>query len=190
MKKIVLIDNYDSFTYNLYDYILQCDCECTVYKNDEISTEALTSLAFDGIVLSPGPETPKEAGITLDVISHFHTLKPILGICLGHQALGVFFGATLRRARTPMHGKTSMITFENHTLFDGVAQPAEIMRYHSLVIDDLDGTPLKVLSRALGDREIMAVAHTSLPLYGIQFHPESILTPDGLTMIRNWIKTL
>ena len=182
----VLIDNYDSFTHILHHYLLQAGGDCLVYRNDEITAEELKALNPDRIILSPGPETPLQAGITMDVIKEFYTTNPILGVCLGHQALGMHFGATLKHAVAPMHGKTSELNItQPHPLFEGLSQNT-VMRYHSLVIDNLQDTGLDVLAISSDTNEIMAITHRQYPSIGVQFHPESVGTGDGLKMIRNW----
>ncbi|HEY0261631.1 MAG TPA: aminodeoxychorismate/anthranilate synthase component II [Chitinophagales bacterium] len=191
---ILLIDNYDSFTYNLYDYVAQNDVQCEVLKNDEISIEEIEAKNYDGIILSPGPKTPDDAGITKEVIRHFYDKKPILGICLGQQAIGEIFGATLVKANYPMHGKTSEVYFETsinsvqenrHFLFEKLNAPFRAMRYHSLILQDIKA-PLRVIAKT-NSGEIMAIAHENKLLCGVQFHPESILTENGLQIIRNWL---
>lgn len=186
---VLLIDNYDSFTYNLYDYILQLGEQCRVVRNDEITLEELAETSFSSAVISPGPKTPAEAGITMSFIKEYHDKLPILGVCLGHQALGQFFGATLVKARQPMHGKTTLIQHTNHFLFKGMPQQLQVMRYHSLVLEGLEKTGLEVTAITT-DGEVMALAHKNLPLAGMQFHPESILTPQGLQLMRNWFTAI
>ncbi|PZF72385.1 anthranilate synthase component II [Taibaiella soli] len=181
----VLIDNYDSFTYILLHYLLQTGNECVVYRNDEISLEQLIELNPSRIIISPGPETPLQAGISLDVIRHFHDKIPILGVCLGHQAIGMFFGATLKHAPVPMHGKISTAHHSGHPLFNGIENSFDVMRYHSLVIEDLENTGLKSIAHT-GDGCIMAIVHEKYPCVGIQFHPESVGTGAGLQMLKNW----
>jgi anthranilate synthase/aminodeoxychorismate synthase-like glutamine amidotransferase len=185
--RLLLLDNYDSFTYNLYDYLLQCGVECQVVRNDALPVSEFERLDFQAIVLSPGPKRPSDAGVMPALIERWHQRVPILGVCLGHQAIGEFFGAKLVQADLPMHGKTSLIQhYGNHFLFQNLPPEIEVMRYHSLVLKSLEGTPLEVIAQtALG--EIMALAHRALPLVGVQFHPESILTPLGLAMLRNWV---
>jgi para-aminobenzoate synthetase component II len=183
---VLLIDNYDSFTYNLYDYILRCGMECRVFRNDELTLADIHSMDFQSAVISPGPCKPDSAGITNDFIKEFYNKKPLLGICLGHQALGQFFGADLIKAEKPVHGKTSQIFLENHPIFDGIQSPAEVMRYHSLILKNVN-SPLDVIATT-EQGEIMAIAHQSLPLAGMQFHPESVLTAAGLKMMQNWFK--
>jgi anthranilate synthase/aminodeoxychorismate synthase-like glutamine amidotransferase len=187
--KILLLDNYDSFTYNLYDYLQQTGVACTVWRNDTFALESIDAAGFQAIVLSPGPKRPADAGLMMQVIERYHQHLPILGICLGHQALGEFFGAKLVKAALPMHGKTSPVVHTAHPLFQGIPSPFQVMRYHSLLLESLEGTPLDcVASTEAG--EIMALAHRSLPLLGVQFHPESILTEHGLPLLHNWVKSL
>ena len=185
--KVLLLDNYDSFTYNLYDYLLQTGVECDVYRNDALSLEGFESLDFQAIVLSPGPKRPADAGLMLPLIARSYQKVPILGICLGHQALGETFGARVVKARLPMHGKTSVIQHREHPLFEGIPEFFEVMRYHSLVLESLEGTPLRSIAQS-ATGEIMALEHTALPLLGVQFHPESILTAYGLQLLKNWVK--
>lgn len=183
---ILLLDNYDSFTYNLYDYLLQTGADCQVVRNDALPLQSFERLDFDALVFSPGPKRPADAGLMMALIERFHREVPMLGVCLGHQALGEFFGARLVKAKTPMHGKTTEIQHYGHPLFAGIPSRFGVMRYHSLLLDSLDGTPLDCL--ALSDSgEIMALAHRTLPLVGVQFHPESILTEHGLQILRNWV---
>ncbi len=182
----ILLDNYDSFTYILHDYLLQTGNECTVYRNDEISIEELQNLNPSRLIISPGPETPLQAGICMDAIQAFHDRIPILGVCLGHQALGMFFGAKLIHAPYPMHGKTSEVVHNNSTIFNNIASPFTVMRYHSLIIDNLENTGLTVTAHTLEDGCIMAIEHNKFPCTGIQFHPESIGTPQGLQLLKNW----
>lgn len=181
-----LIDNYDSFTYILNHYLRQLHTDCRVFKNDEISISELQQLNPERIILSPGPETPLQAGITLNVIQAFYTQTPILGVCLGHQAIGLHFGAKLRHAIRPMHGKQSQVTVTAHPLFQGINSVTTVMRYHSLVIDDLGNTGLQAIAMSDDTLEIMAIAHNQYPCIGIQFHPESIGTPAGFEILRNW----
>lgn len=187
--KILLLDNYDSFTYNLYDYLLQAGVECVVLRNDAFLLQDLEVLDFQGIVLSPGPKRPADAGLMLAVIQQFYERLPILGICLGHQALGEFFGAKLKKANIPMHGKTSTIHHAGHWLFKGIPKHFTVMRYHSLLLESLDHLPLDCLASS-PTGEIMALAHSKLPLIGVQFHPESILTEHGLQLLSNWVLSI
>lgn len=183
---ILLIDNYDSFTYNLFDYLIQTGASCTVVRNDTHTPETFKRLHFDALVLSPGPKRPEAAGLMPWIIEHYHQRVPILGVCLGHQALGAFFGATVVRAALPIHGKTSLIHHNHDPLFHNIPSPFTVMRYHSLVVENVEDTPLQVL--ATTDKgEVMAMRHPTLPLYGVQFHPESILTEHGLLLLKNWV---
>jgi anthranilate synthase component 2 len=182
---VLLIDNYDSFTYMLRDYVLQCGQECRVVRNDELTIEQIVAIHFDSIIISPGPGTPAEAGITLDVIRTFRDSVPILGICLGHQAIGQAYGAELVEASKPMHGKTSRIRHTGHPVFKNIPGQTEVMRYHSLILENLKSTGLKVMAETT-DGEIMAIADPDRKVVGLQFHPESILSPHGLQMIQNW----
>ncbi len=180
----VLIDNYDSFTYILLHYLLQTGHECIVYRNDEITLEQLITLNPERIIISPGPETPLQAGITMQVIDHFHTSIPILGVCLGHQALGMYFGAKLIHV-PPMHGKTSEVTHTGHSLFKNIPSPFTAMRYHSLAVNEFDNTDLESIATT-DDGTIMALAHKHYSCLGVQFHPESIGTEYGLQLLKNW----
>jgi anthranilate synthase/aminodeoxychorismate synthase-like glutamine amidotransferase len=184
---VLLLDNYDSYTYNLRDYVLQLGLECRVVRNDELSLDELKSLDFSSAIISPGPKTPAEAGITMEFVRHFHSTRPILGICLGHQAIGEFFGAKLVKAKVPMHGKTSVVKHTPHFIFNGLPGAFEVMRYHSLILEQLEATGLKVIAKTEAG-EVMAIAHSSLPIAGVQFHPESILTPNGLQIMKNWFE--
>ena len=180
-----LIDNYDSFTYILHDYLLQTGHECAVYRNDAITIKELEALNPERIIISPGPETPLQAGISMAVIDRFHQQVPILGVCLGHQALGMYFGAKLVHTAYPMHGKTSAVSHGGHPLFKGIPSPFTAMRYHSLAVNEFGGTPLDVLAQT-EDGTIMALAHKHYPCIGVQFHPESIGTEYGLQLLKNW----
>ena len=181
----ILIDNYDSFTYILHDYILQTGKECVVYRNDEITLEELIALAPERLILSPGPETPVQAGITMSVIAHFQDKIPILGVCLGHQALGMFFGANLVHLPYPMHGKTSEVIHNGHPIFNDVPSPFTVMRYHSLAMEGFAQTELQAIAHT-ADGTLMALAHARYPCIGVQFHPESVGTEYGLQLLKNW----
>ena len=185
---ILVIDNYDSFTYNLVQYIGQMGEKVLVYRNDEISIEDIQELDVDAIILSPGPGTPKEAGISVDIIKNFYKTTPILGVCLGHQSIGFAFGADVVRADRIMHGKTSDIISDGKTIFKGLANPFVAGRYHSLILKN-DSIPscLEVSART-EEGEVMGVRHLEYPVEGIQFHPESILTPSGKRIIRNFLE--
>lgn len=181
----ILLDNYDSFTYILHHYLLQTRHDCAVYRNDELTVEQLIDIQPERLIISPGPETPLQAGICMDAIAHFHDKIPILGICLGHQALGMYFGAKLVHAPYPMHGKTSEVKHVAHPLFDGIPESFQVMRYHSLTIEGLEHTELAALATS-EDNVLMALAHKTYPCIGIQYHPESIGSAYGLQVLRNW----
>ena len=169
----------------LRDYVLQCGEQCIVVRNDEMDMASIASLQFDSIIISPGPKSPAEAGITIDIIKTYRGVKPILGICLGHQAIGQVYGAALVSATRPKHGKTSIITHTGHPIFKNIPTETEVMRYHSLILNDLSGTTLEVIAQTQ-EGEIMALSDSTQKIVGLQFHPESILSPHGLQMIRNW----
>ena len=182
---ILLIDNYDSFVHNLARYFEELGTEPLVVRNDAITVEEIRRLSPQAIVLSPGPCTPLEAGISLDVIREMGGHVPILGVCLGHQAIGMAFGAALRRASEPMHGRTSLIRHHGTGLFEGLTPPMQAMRYHSLVLEDV-AAPLRVTART-DEGIVMAIEHVQLPIWGVQFHPESILTLGGHRLISNFL---
>ncbi|WP_064091277.1 anthranilate synthase component II [Rossellomorea aquimaris] len=185
---IVLIDNYDSFTYNLYQYLEELGEDVIVKRNDRISLEEIKQLNPLGIVLSPGPGNPEDAGICIQIIRNFHADIPILGVCLGHQAIGAAFGARIEVAKQIMHGKTSLIKHNGGGVFQYLSQPLEVMRYHSLVIKKGTLPPsIEAVALAMDDEEIMAIKHRKYPLYGVQFHPESIGTLSGKRMIGNFL---
>ena len=184
---ILLIDNYDSFTYNLYQYMGIFNPDITVKRNDEITIEDIKEMKPEKIVLSPGPKSPKEAGICMDVVKEFYDKKPILGICLGHQSIGAAFGAKIVHAKELMHGKQSLIEHDGTGIFQGIPSPIHVARYHSLAVDE-NTLPedFQVLART-EDGEIMAMKHKTFPVLGIQFHPESIFTDHGKKMIENFL---
>lgn len=186
---ILLIDNYDSFTYNLYQYLVIAGGEVEVVRNDAISLEQIEELAnLDGIVLSPGPGHPHEAGICIDVIKHFTGKLPILGVCLGHQAMGVAFGGTVDLAPEVKHGKASMISHNKGKLFHNISLPFSAARYHSLIVKKEDFPDILQIEAEDEAGNIMALKHCHYPVYGVQFHPESILTPEGQQMINNFVE--
>ena len=185
---LLMIDNYDSFTYNLVQYLGELGQEVKVYRNDEITLEGVDKLKPAHIVVSPGPCTPNEAGISVPLIKAFAGKIPILGVCLGHQAIGVVYGGTVCRAATPMHGKTSTVVHDGKGLFHGITEPFLAGRYHSLVIaNDHLPNELEVAARTREDGTIMAVRHRSYPVHGVQFHPESVLTDEGRRILRNFL---
>lgn len=189
---LLLIDNYDSFTYNLYQYFCELGAEVVVKRNDELNLDDIERLSPSRLVISPGPCTPDEAGISLAAIRHFAGKLPILGVCLGHQAMGQAFGARVIRARQVMHGKTSAIRHNNAGVFSGLAQPLTVTRYHSLVLESAslpDSFEVTAWSERDGKHdEIMGIRHRSLPLEGVQFHPESILSQQGHQLLDNFLK--
>ncbi len=186
---ILLIDNYDSFTYNLTDYFVQLGEEVLVYKNDEIDVADLSKLNFDKIVISPGPNRPKDSGNLMSIVEATYEKYPILGICLGHQALGEFFGATLSHAAQPMHGKVSRIYNNGEGIYKNLPLSFNVCRYHSLILEKLENTDLFVNANTL-ENECMGIVHKELPIMGMQFHPEAILTEYGLDLLKNWLDGL
>ena len=186
---LLVLDNYDSFTYNLVQYLGELGERPVVRRNDEITVDEIGSMGVKRMVISPGPCTPAEAGISVAAIQRWGKTIPILGVCLGHQAIGEAYGGKVVRARTLMHGKTSRITHDGKGIFRNVASPLEVMRYHSLVVET-DSLPdeLEIVARAKDDpSEIHAVKHRTHPVWGVQFHPESILTESGKEILRNFL---
>jgi len=190
---LLMLDNYDSFTYNLVRYFRELGAEVVVYRNDEISLAEIEQLAPSHLVISPGPRTPNEAGISMAAIAHFAGKIPVLGVCLGHQSIGQVFGGKVVRAEKVMHGKTSMVSHEQLGVFAGLAQPVEVTRYHSLVVDAaslpecLEATAWSL--NAAGEKEvIMGIRHKTLDVEGVQFHPESVLTHQGHALLANFLK--
>jgi anthranilate synthase/aminodeoxychorismate synthase-like glutamine amidotransferase len=186
---VLVIDNYDSFTYNLVQYLGELGAAITVRRNDEIGLDAIAELSPERILISPGPGRPEEAGITLDVIRRFGATRPILGVCLGHQALGMAFGGRVVRAPKPMHGKTCTVEHDGRGVFGGLSSSFQASRYHSLVVDE-EGWPadLEVTARSREDQVVMGLRHRTWPLHGVQFHPESILTHEGRRILRNFLE--
>ncbi len=185
---VLVIDNYDSFTYNLVQYLGELGAEIRVRRNNEITMGEIEAMGPDQLLISPGPGRPENAGITPDVIRRFGATTPILGVCLGHQAIGLVYGGTVGRADTPMHGKTSTVVHDGKGLFAGMSAPFQAGRYHSLVIA-ADSVPseLEVAARTEEDGTIMAVRHRRYPVHGVQFHPESVLTEEGRRILRNFL---
>ncbi|MCQ6274221.1 aminodeoxychorismate/anthranilate synthase component II [Bacillus sp. V3B] len=185
---ILLIDNYDSFTYNLYQYLGELDEAIMVKRNDEVTLEDIANLKPEAIVISPGPGRPEQAGVCVDAIKTFYERIPILGICLGHQAMGYSFGATVEKVENIMHGKVSKLQHAEEYLFQSLPQEIDVMRYHSLVINK-DTVPacFQVLAKSMDDDEIMAIKHNQYPLYGMQFHPESVGTKYGKQLLQNFL---
>jgi para-aminobenzoate synthetase component II len=185
---ILLIDNYDSFTYNLVQYLGELGQEPVVYRNDAITLEQIEKLKPSHIIISPGPCTPLEAGISNDVIRRFRGRIPILGVCLGHQCIGYVYGGIVRRADLPMHGKESAVFHDGKTIFKGLPSPLTAGRYHSLVIDDKTLPAVLEVSARTEDGVIMAVRDPQSAVEGVQFHPESIMTPKGHDILSNFLK--
>ena len=190
--KVVMVDNYDSFTYNLVQYLGELGADVTVVRNDQVSIEDVEKLAPDKLVISPGPCTPKEAGISVDAILKFAGRTPILGVCLGHQSIGYAFGGNIVHAKSIMHGKTSLVYHQNQGVFKGLNNPFTATRYHSLVIEQATIPDCLEITAWTQDEagkldEIMGVRHKQLDIEGVQFHPESILTEHGHDMLRNFL---
>jgi anthranilate synthase/aminodeoxychorismate synthase-like glutamine amidotransferase len=185
---ILTIDNYDSFTYNLVQYLRELSADVRVARNDALTVPEIERLAPEAIVISPGPGRPEDAGVSCDVIRAFSGRVPILGVCLGHQAMGLVFGARVVHARRLMHGKTSETTTDGQGLFDGIARPITVMRYHSLAVEEASLPPSLVVTARADDGEIMGIRHREHCTEGIQFHPESIMTPMGKRILRNFLK--
>jgi anthranilate synthase/aminodeoxychorismate synthase-like glutamine amidotransferase len=185
---ILMIDNYDSFTYNLVQYLREMAADVRVFRNDALRVEDVAKLAPQAIVISPGPGRPEDAGICCDVIRAFSGRVPLLGVCLGHQAIGLTFGGKVVHARKLMHGKTSEITTDGQGVFDGVNRPITVMRYHSLAVEEASLPPSLLVTARAEDGEVMGIRHREHPTEGIQFHPESIMTPTGKKLLRNFLK--
>lgn len=183
---LLLIDNYDSFTFNLKDYFEQLGEHVMVVKNDEIDGDSVFNLDFDKVVISPGPNTPAESGNLMELLQALHDKYPILGICLGHQAIGEFFGAELKLAELPMHGKVSVISHDGNGIYEGLPQTLNVCRYHSLLLGTLENTEL-IQTAQTAKSECMSFRHAHLPITGIQYHPEAILTEHGLDILGKWL---
>ena len=186
---ILVIDNYDSFTYNLVD-LAKRFTEVVVFRNDEIDLDQVSLMAPQGILISPGPGRPEHSGVSYDIVTHYHQQIPMLGVCLGHQIICELFGGEVIYAKQPMHGKSSIIYHSGNSLFYGVQNPLEVMRYHSLLVKK-EGLPddFRVIAQTKAG-EVMAVEHKFFKLTGVQFHPESILTQDGEQMMQNWLQII
>ena len=184
---ILLIDNYDSFTYNLYQYFGTFTDEIRVVRNDTVTLEEIRQMHPEKIVLSPGPKNPSEAGICMDVVKEFYREVPILGICLGHQCIGEAFGGTVSYAKSLYHGKQSEISHDGTGIFEGIPSPVKVARYHSLAVQEDDLPECLEVTARTADGEIMAIRHKEYPVVGLQFHPESIYTEHGKRMIENFI---
>lgn len=185
---LLVIDNYDSFTYNLVQHLGEMGQRMVVYRNDRITLEEIRKLAPERIIISPGPGTPRDAGITLDVIKTFYTSVPILGVCLGHQAIAEAFGGRVVSAPSLVHGKTSRIAHDGRTVFQGVENPFEATRYHSLMVERVTLPRCLEISATTNDGLIMGLRHRRYRVEGVQFHPESVLTKEGKTLLMNFLK--
>jgi anthranilate synthase/aminodeoxychorismate synthase-like glutamine amidotransferase len=186
---ILLIDNYDSFTYNLAQYLGELGARVVVRRNDQITVEEIASMRPERIVISPGPGRPEDAGVSVDVVRRFGERTPLLGVCVGHQAIGLAFGGRIVRAPKPLHGKTSVVEHDGRGLFRGLTSAFAAGRYHSLVVSE-EGWPdvLEVAARAAGEGTVMALRHRTWPVHGVQFHPESVLTVEGRRLLRNFLE--
>lgn len=185
---MVLIDNYDSFTYNLVQILETLGVKVRVFRNDAVTVDEVAALKPESIVISPGPCTPREAGLSVSLIRRFAGTLPLLGVCLGHQSIGVAFGATVGAAKRIVHGKVSQITHDGSLLYRGMANPFPAGRYHSLAVLRETLPPELLVDATSEDGEIMGFHHVSFPLYGVQFHPESVLTPSGKRLLRNFVE--
>jgi anthranilate synthase/aminodeoxychorismate synthase-like glutamine amidotransferase len=185
---LLIIDNYDSFTYNLYQYLCELGQEVIVRRNDKTTLAEIESMQPERIVISPGPSTPLQAGISNDVIRHFGPRLPLLGVCLGHQCIGYSFGGTIKRANEIMHGKSSLIYHENQGVFAGLPQPFTAIRYHSLIVQKEDLPDCLEITACTKEGTIMGLRHTRYPIQGVQFHPESFMTQGGKELLKNFLK--
>jgi anthranilate synthase/aminodeoxychorismate synthase-like glutamine amidotransferase len=190
MARIVVIDNYDSFTYNLVQHLEVLGASCDVILNDACDVEAIASRNPEGILISPGPCTPDEAGVSLPAVARFADKLPILGVCLGHQSIGQSFGGRVVRAERLMHGKTSPILHEGKGVFRGLSNPFTATRYHSLLVERTTLPAVLEVTAWTSEGEIMGLRHKTLPIEGVQFHPESILTEEGMALLQNWLATV
>jgi para-aminobenzoate synthetase component II len=189
-KQVVVVDNYDSFTYNLVQYIETLGARCTVLLNDRASVSEIEGLEHDGILISPGPGTPDDAGVTLELLRSLAGRRPIFGVCLGQQAMAQAWGGRIVRAPRLMHGKTSPIEHDGRGVFRGLPSPFDATRYHSLIVDEATLPDCFEVSARTSEGEIMAIRHRQLPVEGVQFHPESILTEHGMQLVQNWLEAL
>ncbi|QCX32822.1 aminodeoxychorismate/anthranilate synthase component II [Caloramator sp. E03] len=186
---LLIVDNYDSFTYNIYQYVGEFYDDILVLRNDEVDLKYISSMNLKGIILSPGPGRPEKAGICIDLIREYGGKIPILGICLGHQAIGCAYGGKVIRAHIIKHGKTSVILHDDDKIFKGIKNKIKVMRYHSLIVEENTlPNELKIIAKSIDDGAIMAVRHRYFDVYGLQFHPESILTEHGKDIIKNFLE--
>lgn len=184
---LLMIDNYDSFVYNLVRYFKELDEDIVVYRNDAITLDIIKEKKFSGIILSPGPKAPKDSGLCLDIIHNLKGKIPILGICLGHQCIGAYFGGEIIKGREPVHGKLSYIEHYGEGIFKDIKSPLRVTRYHSLVISKMDLPKDIKVTAETEDGVIMGIAHTKYPIYGVQFHPEAELTEEGHKILNNFV---
>jgi anthranilate synthase component II len=188
--RVVIVDNYDSFTYNLVQELGELGADPVVFRNDEIDPPGIRALGADGVIISPGPGRPEDGGVSMAVVSELAGELPILGVCLGHQCIGQVFGAVIGAAPELMHGKTSAVTHDGATIFTGMPNPFEATRYHSLVIERASVPPVLEISAESPDGVVMGIRHRTLPIEGVQFHPESILTTEGPRLLANFLQVL
>ena len=184
---LLMIDNYDSFVYNLVRYFEELEEDIVIYRNDKISVEDIENLDIDGIVISPGPKSPKDAGVSLEIIDKFKGKIPILGVCLGHQCIGYYFNAVIKKGNEPVHGKIFNITHNNKGLFNNVKNPLRVTRYHSLVVSRENLPDVIEITSETEDKVIMGIKHKEYPIYGVQFHPEAEMTEEGHKILNNFI---
>jgi len=184
---MILIDNYDSFTYNIVQYLRELGVEPKIFKNDEITVSELKKMNFSRIIISPGPKNPDNSGISMEVIKEFYKTKKILGICLGHQCIAQYFGCKIVKSKNPTHGKVSKIYFEENSLFQNLKQGFEATRYHSLIVDNGSIKNRIIPLAYTDDKVLMALKHSEYPIYGVQFHPEAILTEGGKVLLSNFL---
>lgn len=183
---LLMIDNYDSFVYNLVRYFKEIDEDIIIYRNDKLKVDDIFNMNIDGIVISPGPKSPKEAGICLEVIKKFKDKLPILGVCLGHQCIGHYFGGEIVRGSEPVHGKLAYINHNNKGIFKGLKNPLRVTRYHSLMVKNDDFKEIEVTAQTK-DGVIMGIKHNKYPIYGVQFHPEAEMTEEGHALLKNFV---
>ncbi|MBU5487853.1 aminodeoxychorismate/anthranilate synthase component II [Clostridium sp. MSJ-8] len=184
---LLMIDNYDSFVYNLVRYFRELDEDIEVYRNDKITIEEIEEKHYEGIIISPGPKNPKEAGLSLEIINKFKGKVPILGICLGHQCIGESFNAKITKGEYPVHGKVSKVIHNNEGIFKDLKNPLNVTRYHSLIVSKIDFPEELVITAETSDGVIMGIRHREYPIYGVQFHPEAELTEEGHKLLKNFI---
>ena len=184
---LLMIDNYDSFVFNLVRYIEELGEEILIYRNDKISIDEIKKLDIDGIIISPGPKSPKDSGISLDILHNFKGIKPILGICLGHQCIGHYFNSKIIKGKEPVHGKISYIEHNEKNLFKEVKNPLRVTRYHSLIIDNENLNENIEVTAYTNDNVIMGIKHKNYPIFGVQFHPEAEMTEEGHKILKNFI---